>query len=64
MSRTWPEMFQHQVRVRLSVTRGWARCHGRFGPPIVPYGLGFPFVTGVLEGFGFRLVADRNEVPK
>jgi hypothetical protein len=36
MNRTWPEMFQRQVWVRLSVTRGRARCHGRFGPPIVP----------------------------
>jgi hypothetical protein len=23
MSRTWPEMFQRQVRVRLSVTKAW-----------------------------------------
>jgi hypothetical protein len=36
MSRTWLEMFQHQVRVRLSVMGGQTRCHGQFGPPIVP----------------------------
>jgi hypothetical protein len=37
MSRTWPEMFQRQVWVRLFVTGGQVRCHGQFGPPIVPY---------------------------